>query len=102
MGADALPLTAPQLPTIVFALYQLQFATVTCAIIFGSVVDRFRILPALVFAFIWTTVVYDVVAYWTWGARGWLKNLSCLDTLALDQTPCAIGAFDFAGGGPVQ
>jgi Amt family ammonium transporter len=55
--------------------------------------------------FIWTTLVYDPVAYWTWGARGWIKNMSCLNTLQ-----CAVGGIDFAGivylvtlgGGPVH
>lgn len=46
--------------------------------------------------------MYDFVAYWTWGYRGWLRNLDCLDTTALSQTPCGIGHLDFAGGGPVH
>ncbi len=37
---QALPLTAPAVPAIVFALYQLQFATVTVSLIFGSVLER--------------------------------------------------------------
>ena len=53
---QGLPLTAPAIPAIVFSLYQLQFATVTVALIFGSVVERIRILPTLFFMFIWTTV----------------------------------------------
>ena len=79
-GIEIAPLllTAPQIPGVAFSLYQLQFAGVTAAIIFGSVSERFRILPGLVFAFLWTTIVYDVVVYWTWGAGGWLKKLgSC-------------------------
>ena len=51
VGSNALPLTAPQVPAIAFSLYQLQFATVTAAIIFGSVSERFRIIPGLIFAF---------------------------------------------------
>ena len=87
-----LELTAPQVPGVAFSMYQLQFAGITAAIIFGSVAERFRVLPALVFAFFWTTFVYDIVAYWTWGARGWLKNMACLGSTALDSTPCGIGA----------
>ena len=75
------------IPVILFALYQMQFATVTAAIIFGSVTDRVRLLPSLIFIFFWTTVVYDPIAYWTWGPSGWLKLL---------------GGLDFAGGGPVH
>ena len=100
--SQALPLTALTIPAVVFALYQLQFATVSVALIFGSVVERIRILPSIIFMFIWTTVIYDPIAYWTWGARGWIKNMSCLSTTALDQTPCLVGGLDFAGGGPVH
>src|SRR4030042_3298525 len=31
----------------------------------------------------WSTIVYDPVAHWVWGAGGWLKQM---------------GALDFAGG----
>jgi Amt family ammonium transporter len=99
---QSLPLTATAIPVIVFALYQMQFAAVTLAIIFGSVSERIRLLPSVIFMFFWTTLVYDPIAYWHWGARGWLKNLSCLNTLSLDQTPCLVGGLDFAGGGPVH
>ena len=101
IGSQSLPLTAPQMPSIAFALYQLQFAAVTVAIIFGAVSERVRIVPACVFMFIWTTVIYDPTAYWTWGARGWLKSLTCLNSLQ-DAVPCGLGAIDFAGGGPVH
>lgn len=90
-----LKLTAPSIPGVAFSLYQLQFAGITAAIVFGSVSERFRFLPALVFIFLWTTFVYDFAAYWTWGARGWLRNMACLDTTALDQTPCGIGSCMF-------
>ncbi|KAJ3258485.1 hypothetical protein HK103_003607 [Boothiomyces macroporosus] len=100
---QALPLTAPTVPSIAYALYQLQFATVTLAIVFGGVTERVRLLPSILFMFVWTTLIYDPVAYWTWGARGWIKNLSCLPSAAdLSQTPCQIGGLDFAGGGPVH
>jgi Amt family ammonium transporter len=89
---DSLKLTASPVPGIAFSLYQLQFAGITVAIIFGSVAERLRVLPALVFSFFWTTLVYDFVAYWTWGARGWLKNMACLDSTSLENTPCGVGA----------
>ncbi|KAI8820964.1 ammonium transporter AmtB-like domain-containing protein [Fimicolochytrium jonesii] len=100
LGADALPLTAPTIPGILFALYQMQFATITAALIFGSVAERIRLLPAMLFILLWSTFVYNPVAYWTWSARGWLKSLSCIDTIM--DTPCGVGALDFAGGGPVH
>lgn len=44
-------------------------------------------LPALVFMFIWTTIVYDPIAYWTWNGNGWSFKM---------------GGLDFAGGTPVH
>ena len=79
--------SGPNVPVILFSLYQLQFACVTAAIIFGAVTDRIRLLPSILFIFCWTTLVYDPIAYWTWGPKGWLKIW---------------GALDFAGGGPVH
>jgi ammonium transporter, Amt family len=101
IGYDALAPTAPAVSAITFMLFQMQFATITAGLIFGSAAERIRLGPAILFIFIWTTIVYDPVAYWTWAYRGWLKNLSCLSTIKTD-TPCGIGALDFAGGGPVH
>jgi Amt family ammonium transporter len=89
---------APNISGLVFAVYELMFAVVTVAIIFGSVAERIRLVPCTIFIFCWTTLVYDVCAYWQWSARGWLRNLSCLAA----NTPCGIGSYDFAGGGLVQ
>lgn len=94
---NPLLLTAPAISGIVFALYQLQFATVTVSIIFGSVMTRIRIIPLMLFILIWITVVYSPIAYWTWGAHGWIRNMSCLNN-----NYCQIGGLDFAGGGPVH
>lgn len=103
LGASALPGTAPAIPGIAFSLYQLMFATVTPAIIFGSVSERVRILPNLIFLFCWTTLVYDPVAYWSWANRGWIRNMSCISSLYVEGgAPCQLGSLDFAGGGPVH
>lgn len=61
-----LSLTAPTVPALAFALYQMQFATVTGTIVFGSVADRIRFMPALLFIFVWTTLVYNPVTYVSW------------------------------------
>jgi len=44
-------------------------------------------LPAIVFIFIWATIVYDPIAYWTWNPNGWSFKM---------------GGLDFAGGTPVH
>jgi Amt family ammonium transporter len=74
-------------PDIVFCLYQGMFAAITPAIALGAAVDRMRILPALVFTFIWATVVYDPIAFWTWNSNGW---------------SFIMGGLDYAGGTPVH
>ncbi|KYK57163.1 ammonium permease [Drechmeria coniospora] len=81
------PNGSPLLPDILLCLYQGMFASITPALAIGAVADRGRMLPALVFIFVWSTIVYDPIAYWTWNANGWLFKLP---------------AYDFAGGGPVH
>ncbi|RHZ77342.1 hypothetical protein Glove_180g85 [Diversispora epigaea] len=78
---------ASNLPVIAFAIYQCMFAAITPALAIGAAAERGRILPTAVFIFIWTTVVYDVVACWTWNVNGWSSVL---------------GGLDFAGGTPVH
>jgi Amt family ammonium transporter len=53
----------------------------------GAVAERGRLGPALAFVFIWTTIVYDPIACWTWNRNGWSH---------------AHGVLDFAGGTPVH
>lgn len=98
----AFPHTSPQIPAIVFMVYQMQFATITAALIFGSVPERTRFVPAMVFVVFWTTFVYDFVAYWAWADHGWIHNFACLGNLSIVDVPCMNGAYDFAGGGPVH
>lgn len=49
--------------------------------------ERGRLVPFLVFTLIWTTFVYDVIAYWVWNTKGWSSDM---------------GALDWAGGTPVH
>lgn len=52
---------------------------------------------------LWTTFVYDPVTYWTWGAKGWLKNISCLRWINYSgYIPCGVGVIDYGGGGPIM
>ena len=38
-----------------------------------------KIIPYMIFVFIWSTVCYDPVAHWVWGDNGWLHKLGTLD-----------------------
>ncbi|HTG00289.1 MAG TPA: ammonium transporter, partial [Nitrospirota bacterium] len=70
---------APTIPHLLFMVYQMMFAVITPALISGAVAERMKFSAYLLFIFAWTTIVYDPVAHWVWGAGGWLKNLGVLD-----------------------
>ncbi len=57
------------------------------ALAVGAIAERGRLGPLLVFIFIWTTLVYDPIACWTWNSNGW---------------SFVLGGLDFAGGTPVH
>jgi Amt family ammonium transporter len=76
-----------KIPDLLFAVYQGMFAAITVALAIGAAAERGRMLPAMVFSFIWSTVVYDPIACWTWNSSGWVFKL---------------GGLDFAGGTPVH
>jgi Amt family ammonium transporter len=56
---------------------------ITVALISGAVVERMSFRAYLLFALLWTTLIYDPLAHWVWAAGGWLFEM---------------GALDFAGG----
>jgi len=76
-----------KVPDIVFCVYQCMFAAITPALAIGAAAERARLLPMIIFIFIWGTLVYDPIAYWTWNVSGWSAKL---------------GGLDFAGGTPVH
>ncbi|KAK9234675.1 ammonium transporter AmtB-like domain-containing protein [Lipomyces kononenkoae] len=75
------------IPEILFSFFQCMFCIETIVIMIGGAFERCRLLPSMVYAFCWATIVYCPVACWTWNSNGWLFKL---------------GALDFAGGGPVH
>jgi Amt family ammonium transporter len=70
---------APTIPHLAFMIYQMMFAVITPALISGAFAERMKFSAYLIFALVWTTVVYDPVAHWVWGSGGWLKHLGVLD-----------------------
>ncbi len=75
------------IPDLMFALYQGMFSAITVALATGAVAERGRMLPCVIFMFVWATVIYDPVACWTWNLNGWSSQA---------------GDLDFAGGTPVH
>lgn len=70
---------APTIPHLLFMVYQMMFAVITPALISGAFAERMKFSAYLIFALVWTTVVYDPVAHWVWGNGGWLRHLGVLD-----------------------
>ncbi|KAH7092667.1 ammonium transporter AmtB-like domain-containing protein [Auriculariales sp. MPI-PUGE-AT-0066] len=46
----------------------------------GAMAERARIGPMLIFVFVWSTIVYDPIACWTWNPNGWSYRLHGLDS----------------------
>ncbi|WNG32023.1 ammonium transporter [Cystobacter fuscus] len=67
------------IPHLVFMAFQLKFAIITPALISGAFVERMRFSAYVLFTLLWTTLVYDPVAHWTWAEGGWLFKLGVLD-----------------------
>ena len=65
-------------PESVFAVFQLTFAIITPALVFGGVAERLKFSAMLWFSGLWLTLVYFPVAHWVWGG-GWLGVLGVLD-----------------------
>ncbi|MET7424497.1 ammonium transporter [Dactylosporangium sp. NPDC005555] len=75
--------SAPHLPLMVFALFQLMFAAITPALVTGSAAERWRFGPFCAFVAVWSVLVYAPVAHWVFAPQGWAARW---------------GALDFAGG----
>jgi len=80
------PREGTTIPHLLFMAFQASFCIVTVALVSGAVVERMRFAPFLVFAALWSVLVYAVLAHWVFGG-GWLQEA---------------GTLDFAGGVPVE
>ena len=78
---------SPLIPELLYSFYQMQFCAVTAALVVGATAERGRVIPAMIFAFFWATIVYCPIACWVWNVNGWAFNY---------------GVLDYAGGGPVE
>jgi ammonium transporter, Amt family len=74
---------AATIPHAAFMIYQMMFAVITPALITGAFAERVRFSSFMVFIILWATFIYDPLAHWVWGVKGWLREM---------------GALDFAGG----
>ena len=51
--------------------FQVVFCAVSLAIVFGAMLDRTKFAGYVIFAVVFTGLIYPIVAHWTWGG-GWL------------------------------
>jgi Amt family ammonium transporter len=70
---------SPLIPEILYSFFQMEFACVTAGILVGGIAERGRVLPAMLFTFLWVTLVYCPIAYWAWGVNGWGLKWGVLD-----------------------
>ena len=66
------------IPHLLFFAFQGTFCIITVALISGAVVERMRFGAFLVFAALWSVLVYAVLAHWAFGG-GWLIEGGTLD-----------------------
>jgi ammonium transporter, Amt family len=83
VGLDPNPDYADSIPHQAFMIYQMMFAIITPALITGAFAERIKFSSFLVFILLWATFIYDPLAHWVWGVKGWMREM---------------GALDFAGG----
>jgi ammonium transporter, Amt family len=72
------PFGATTIPHLVFFAFQGTFCIITVALVSGAVVERMRFGPFLIFAALWSVLVYAVLAHWGFGG-GWLIEGGTLD-----------------------
>ncbi|HEX6950380.1 MAG TPA: ammonium transporter [Nitrospira sp.] len=86
VGLSPHPIYGPTIPHQAFMVFQLMFAAITPALITGAFAERMKFGALILFALLWSLLIYCPVAHWVWGG-GWLAGL---------------GALDFAGGAVVH
>jgi Amt family ammonium transporter len=95
LGGTGFLLTGPTygVSVAVLFLFQLVFMDTAATIPTGSMAERFRWKPFVVYALFMSAVLYPIFANWAWGG-GWLSQLGSLGL--------GSGYADFAGSGVVH
>ena len=107
------------IPELVFICFQMMFAAITPALIFGAVAERMKFSAILAFIVLWVTFAYFPMAHmvWFWGGPDAFADAAkkLAEAGGLDKAPKDVvdaynavvgdagylfnaGAFDFAGG----
>jgi len=83
VGAEPNADYAATIPHQAFMIYQMMFAIITPALITGAFAERAKFSTFIIFILLWATFIYNPLAHWVWGVKGWMREM---------------GALDFAGG----
>ena len=67
------------IPPLLFMLFQLMFAILTTALITGALADRVRFGAFVLFAALWSVLVYAPLAHWAFSPNGWMVKAGILD-----------------------
>ena len=65
-------------PPLLFVAFQGMFAAIAMAIVVSGFAERVKLSAFILFALLWTTLVYDPLAHWAWGG-GWASQFGSLD-----------------------
>jgi Amt family ammonium transporter len=71
LAASGVPLSAK-------FLFQVAFALVSLAIVWGTMLERTKFAVYGIFALVFAGIIYPIVAHWIWGG-GWLSSLGMQD-----------------------
>ncbi|MDQ2877541.1 MAG: ammonium transporter [Pseudomonadota bacterium] len=94
------------IPELTYVLFQMTFAMITPALFIGSVAERIKFSPLMLFVALWVTLVYFPIAHmvWYWDGPDAVAAAALKGKAALDAVNGEAGflfqkgALDFAGG----
>ncbi|MBE3555872.1 MAG: ammonium transporter [Firmicutes bacterium] len=59
-------------------LFELVFAAVSLAIVWGGLAERAKLIVYFIFGIVFSAIIYPVIGHWIWGG-GWLSELGMQD-----------------------
>ncbi|PJJ84482.1 ammonium transporter [Mucilaginibacter auburnensis] len=71
--------SAPTIPLLLFAMYQLKFAIITPALITGAFAERIRFNSYILFLCLFSIFIFSPLAHATWHPSGLLYKMGVLD-----------------------
>ena len=78
LGNNTWP-SAPTIPLLLFAMYQLKFAIITPALITGAFAERIRFNSYMIFLVLFFIFIFSPLAHCTWHPNGLLYKMGVLD-----------------------